>query len=83
MQCLNHSLRSSAICLRARIVAPVELFIIPGVVSRDHHLRLQVECVKELNLQKVCNLRCLVYVEDISPLLLWLSRDRLRSSCHC
>ena len=51
-------------------------------MSRDHHLRLQVKCVKELNLQRVCDLRCLVYVEHISPLLLWLSRDRLGSSCH-
>ena len=59
IQFLNHSLRSSAICLRARIVAPLENFVIPGVVSRDHHLRLQVKCVKELNLQRVCDLRCL------------------------
>ena len=59
MQYLSHSLCSSSICLRARIVAPLEKFVIPGVVSRDHHLRLQVKCVKELNLQRVCDLRCL------------------------
>ena len=66
MQYRSHSLSSSAICLRARIVAPLENFVIPGVMSRDHHLCLQVKCVKELNLQKVCDLGCLLFMLRIT-----------------